>query len=472
MMVSRLGGMVIMIIGFTVLARLLVPTDFGLFAMSMAIYGVLRAIAEFGMLQHAVRTKEAVPPERMALAASLSFALSALGAAFLTGGALLLSPTFLPELAPKLALPLALSLLIGPLILQREAYLQRAVEFGPAARAGLAGAAADVAIAISLALAGFGVLALTWGFFAGVAVRAIWLMATTEGSRVVGPKLSGARELTRFGRAFTFIGLLPKLADLLLIWALGAAAGAATVGLYNRASRIRQILDETLLEGARPVMLPAIAAALRAGTDPAEVVARKLEHLTPICWAGFAAIILLADPLVHALLGPGWDETITAVRILALGGLAFPFTKMSLKLFTALDRLPDFARIQTWSLAVRTGLGAAMAFVSLEAFCAALAFSAWLKAAMIVRWEWRMLDGMGAAQLRPLWQAALATAGTLVGPALLLWATSLSPWALLALAVPSGLAGWFVMLRLTKNPLGAEIGALLGRLSGRLRVGA
>lgn len=463
----------VMFLGLVVLARLLDPADFGIYALAMAIYAVARTIAEAGFLQDAIRREASMPSAALALAAAMSLALSLAVAALVVGGLALLPDGLAQPALAAVLVPMMLTLPVGALTLQREARLHREVAFAVPARAGVAGIVAETGVAIALAIAGYGATALAFGFVAGVLVRAATVMALSRGTRPVRPALAEFGPLARFGWRMTSVSLLPKAADLALLGALSAIAGAAATGLFNRSQRVCNLLDDTIFEALRPMMLPVISAALRDGVTPAEVVATKHEYLAPIAFAGFGAVLLLADPLVRTLLGPGWDEAVAPVRILALAGLTMPVTKMAQKVLTAMGRLDDFARIQNVQLAVRVVLGAAGALVSLEAFCAAVVAASVLKAVLILRWE-RVHAG---AALRALGRTALRAAGiaaaTLAGPAAVLWGTDLPPAATMAASVALGGPTWLLCLRLTDHPLMGEIAAALRpRPSARSRTPA
>jgi O-antigen/teichoic acid export membrane protein len=470
--VARLASLLLMFVGITVLARLLDPADFGTFALAMAICAVARTVAEAGFLQDAIRRPSPMPAGTLALAALLSFGLAVAMAALLIGMEAWLPAGLLPGPLREALVPIALVLPVGGLILQREARLHREVAFDAPARAGVVGVAGEVCTGIALAWAGLGVMALAWGHAAGVVLRAGALMLLSEGLRPVRPKLGEAAALAGFGLRMTAVSLLPKLADLALVTALSGIAGAAVTGLFNRAQRVCQILDDVVFEGLRPLMLPVISAALRDGMSPDRVVAAKHDYLMPIALAGFGGTALLAGPLVAALLGPGWEAAVDPVRILALAGLAMPVNKMALKLFTAMGRLDDYARIQNLHLLLRVALGVAGAALSLEAVCLAILASSYLKAGLILRWERRHAGAPLRLFARCAARGAGVTAATLAGPLLLLWTTALPAPLLLAGALGLAVPVWLLCLRLLGHPLAGEIGAtlrgapLLRRLEG------
>jgi O-antigen/teichoic acid export membrane protein len=459
---ARLLAILAMAVGFIVLSRLLPPSDFGVYALAYAGFGAARVLAEFGMREYAIRHERALTRRSFGAATALSAGMAAFGALLLVTVPALLGDV-LPDGLHLALVPMALALFVEPLILSREARLHRSIAFDVPAAAAVTGVVADVATAIALALNGFGVMALAWGMFAGQLARGVTIVLFTPRPRLGRPARAEFAPLLRFGGRQAGLHLLPQLTELLMLTSLTAGGGAAVTGFYNRARKVTRLLDETLMEGIAPAILPAFSDILRSGGSPADLVAGKTCRLLPVVVPGFLGIALLAEPLVAVLLGPGWDETVPAIQLLAIGGLAGPFTMMAFKAFTAYDRVDAFARIQTITLATQLVLASAAAFVSLTAFCAAIAASRWLKAGLILRWQSRHLGLDENARTMRLSSALAITAGTLAGPAMLTHLVELPPLALLGASGSLALAGWLVTLWLTRHPLWDEFGLTLTR---------
>ena len=171
LMIARAGSLVFGLVGLMVLSRLLEPADFGHFAVCLAAFGVAQAFVEFGLLQFAVREEQTLSAETLSLGAAISFAIALLIGSLAVAAAMHLPATWLdPALAGAL-LPVAASLPLMALSLPRESGLHRSLAFARPAIAGFASSAAEVATAIALALAGWGLMALAWGFLVGRIVQ-------------------------------------------------------------------------------------------------------------------------------------------------------------------------------------------------------------------------------------------------------------------------------------------------------------
>jgi O-antigen/teichoic acid export membrane protein len=467
MLAARGVSLCITLAGFAALGRLLTPEDFGRFALAAAFFALARVVSGFGLQSYLVRERDLgadTAGRAMGLVLALSCATSAA----------LLALAFWGPLHPGTAgalLVLAPAVIVVAAGTVAEALLSRRLDFRLIARLEVARAALDMGVAVALAWAGFGAVALASGMLASRVGGTAALLALGGHARALRPRLGGWRRFAGFGSRFSLVEVLPSGSGLVVNALITAFLGAASLGLYNRAEAIRTLLDRTLLEGIKPVVLPVLSRALDAGWSPADLHARKMDYLVAICWPAFALIALMAEPLVLVLLGPQWEAAITPVRILATIGVVVPVVKMSFKLFVATDHMDVLLRIAVTQHLIRVGLAFCGALISLEALCAALALSTMIRGARILAAA-RRLFGHGRPRSPAIvGRGAAVTAGALAGPAALLLWGGLGPFGTLALAAPAAAAGWLAALAATRHALLGEIGTALRPVLPRRRGG-
>lgn len=460
MILSRAVALCLMAVGLAVLGRLLAPEVFGHFALAMAIFGLVQTVVEFGLRQYIIRSETDLPRATIEAAAGLSMMIAVAAVLLLLSFGAAASGSLLPVEVAWALVPLSGALLIGPIVLGTEALLRRSLNFGLISLAEVVRVAADVAVAVGLALLGFGAVALACGTLAAHVALAVTLYVWAGRENRIRPRLLGQaaqqRVLVGWGGKLTVVQILPKTAELVMVTALSAAQGAGALGLFNRARIVHQMLDRTLFEGITPVILPAFSNAMRNGVSPADLYRIKLDYMTVICWPCFALIALMAEPLVAVLLGPQWDDAVPVVRILALMGLALPVTKMSQNLFVAMDETGAFLRLQLMQLLVRLPLALAGALVSVEAFAAAYVAGNWVKALSTALYLRTRLGGDGTVHRRAALRAGAITTVTLAGPAAVL-AAPLGDAATLLLALPLAGLGWLAGAVVVRHPVLTDV---------------
>lgn len=459
MIVARWGAAISGLIALAVLARILPQEAFGLYAGLLALVLFLEVLADFGISARLVQRASLTQAERSA-GEGLSLALGLASATGLALGAWLLPEGLLPSEGPQVLALLAPAALLGAVSRPLEAVLSRDLSFGVIASLGMARAATEALVAILLALAGAGAAALAGGLLAHRLVQTVVLLAAARRAPW-RPRLRGTGAFWRYGGPFTVMGALPKGGDVLVLQSVGALLGLGALGLLDRARQVTNLLDKTVLEGIMPVVLPALSRSLDAGATPRSAYAVKVEILTALLWPAFALIALLADPLVLVLLGPDWQGAVGPIRVLALGGLTAPVTKMGMKVFVALDMVPAYARIQAAQQVARVAFVALGAAHSLEAACLGIVAASILKAVLIERalaqrigTRWRHFGGTAR-------DGMVLCIASLAGPAALIAWTPLSGAALLAASLPLAGAGWLAACLLLRHRLLREMLAVL-----------
>lgn len=454
---SRQVVLVIMAAGFATLSRLLEPEAFGLFAIATAVMGLATALSGFGLQWSLIREAEADPEVArsafgLALATSTTAALALVAAAWAAPEALM--P---PGLRAPLAL-LGLALMVQPVTMTAEAALQREIRFGLLSALAPARTAVDVGVAVGLALLGWGAAALAAGLLAEAVFAALVLALCMRDRSALVPRFSGWRRFVAFGIDFTLVKIVSAAGGAGATAVVAALLDLASLGLLNRARRLIRLFDASVLEGLKPVVLPAFSRALEDGVPPARLYLLKLEHLCGLCWPAYLVVALLAEPLIDVALGPGWADAVPVVWALAAMAFAFPFTKMSLKLFAALDLTRRMIGIGALHQTASVAFVAAGAAISLEAAAFGLAAAFWVKAAAVsvvlkrtIGYEPRAVAAVAARG------AALAAAAA-AGPVAALSAAPDWP-ALAVLALGGALAalGWLVGAVLLRHPLLPEL---------------
>lgn len=458
---SQIASLVIGTIGLVVLARFISPDAFGVFALVVTLFLTSETLVNFGLAEMMVRERT-LHRAKLASATGLSVSLSLLLSSVIMAVALF-RPGLLGPYSIVIAALFALTLVVRSVQLPVETALRREMRFGALSLIGVARTAIDVTVAISFALAGFGTAALVAGFMLSRIMSVLILFAVApQGSRVA-PSFTGFGGHLRDGSRIATISMLPKLGDTALVSAVGGLLSVATLGIYNRAERVGQLFDDLVFTGIRPTILPAMANAVHRGVAAAQIYLVKVTHLSALCWPAFALLAVVADPLVAVILGDQWDAAVVPLQIIAAGGLAAPFTKMSMKFFVALGLTGPYLRIQTIHQLSRVVFGVAAAWISLEAVLVVLSASLVLKAALIHAHLRPLIDIDERELVTILGRAALVSALTVAAPlALLYTAPDVPSLTLLVTSLALGGAGWLAGLVIVNHPLIGEM-AVMGR---------
>ena len=461
-----------------VLARLIEPAGFGAFAVATAVASLLIMLCRSGPAAWIVRAGEAEAGLRTpAAVAAASCALAA--AALWASADLIAAGAGLPRAAPLLRF-YAVGLLLLPLDIVFGALLRRRLAFARLALIGILAVAAGGAVAVALAARGFAETALAAGAVTEGAVLALGCLIAGRGDvsrlgRGGGP----LRAVLLFGARVGGGNVLADLGRLAAPLVIGASLGAAPAGLYDRAARVVMIFGDLVMNAVRPVVLPSLAAARRAGAPLADAYLFKIAALSLIAWPFFAALAVAAEPVVLLLLGPNWTEAVPLVRLACLLGLALPFYETDNAFLIAAGRERALLRIQLVAqsagliglvIGARDGVAAALLGLAFGQVARGVLSSLALGASFNVPIS-RQLAASGAS-------AGIAALVAATAAAFTLWGTPdhwLARFALLA-ATGTACAGVLTVgIFVLRHPARGEVRLLLssaGRLFLRDRNGA
>lgn len=347
------------IVALMILARLLAPAEFGLFAATMIVVGLATIFSGLGVAP-AIVQRPALEPRHVRTGFALSVLLGVTMAGLVWAGAPLLAHLFrLPELAPVVRATAVVFLLQG-FSSVAHALAQRALRFGWLAGVHAGALTAGYVVAGPLlAWQGFGVWALIGALLVQNLTRMVLLQVGQPHPMRPQVDRRAIAELLYFGGGFTLARIgnyLASQADKLVV---GRWLGAQTLGVYVLAYQlvaapavlVGQVLDRVLFPSMALVQLEPtrLARAYRSAVSICAVVALPMSVM----------VALLADEIIQVLLGSQWSDAVAPLQILSVGILF----RTSYKLGDSVARATGAVYDRAWRQALFAVAVAVMAFV-------------------------------------------------------------------------------------------------------------
>lgn len=311
------AGRLLTLFWLALLARALVPEDFGLMTSALAILLLLETVTDLGLITALIRW-----PNRYRDAAQVTFvlhlAMSLLWLLLVWSMADPLGRFFRRTDVAPILMALAWALPLRALGATHDALCQKELRFGARLLPEILLPLVKGGLAFFLARRGFGAWSLVWGHLAGHAAwsASLWLLVPFR------PSLRLPREVAwpmwRYGRGILAVNALAAVlhhADLLVV---GRFLGATALGLYQLAYKIPEMTLLLLARVLSRVLFPAFS---KVQQDPERLQRGYLLGLRSL---GFIAIPLataltwLAEPLVVVTFGPRWSPAAPLLRVLAV----------------------------------------------------------------------------------------------------------------------------------------------------------
>ena len=340
---GQLARIVLTLLSTIVIARILLPEDYGIMAMVAPIVALTSLFQELGFSTATIQRKELSEEEINAL-----FWFSQLATMALSVALVLLSPLvglFYGDPRPAyVTAATSLSLIVSGLSLQQTALLNRDMKYGALSIADLANAFAAFAVTLGAALAFRSYWALVAGSFAGAAVQAVlcWNFSSWRPSRK--PSIRAASSFLRFGgdmTAYNFLNFLVRNADNVLI---ARFAGGHALGLYDRSYRLMTMPMQNLNGPLWRLLLPALSRLVDDRERYRSAFLIPLQLLLLAMMPAFALATVLSDRVIVFLLGEAWGEAGGIFFWLALAGMFQPLSNLCGLLMVSHGRSGDMLR--------------------------------------------------------------------------------------------------------------------------------
>ncbi|MEV5893123.1 oligosaccharide flippase family protein [Nonomuraea fuscirosea] len=413
---SLLGNLVMKAGSFVmslVLARLLVPEDFGVFAIALAATQFVIYINDAGVIAATVQWRgrlEEVAPTATVVAIASSLALYALF--------WVIAP-FYARLAGSddatwvIRVLMATNVVYG-LTAVRSAALMRRFEQDKLAWANLAGFVVNASVSITLAANGAGAYSFAWGQLGGGVLTGLLVVALARVRIELGFDRALAARLLRFGLplcvSLGIEGLLLNM-DAVIV---GDVLGPVLLGFYLLAFNISSWVPGLIGTAIRYVALPSFARLAEEGEESMREGVRQAVPLLAGMVLPIAVLMgTLAPAVVEFLYGTPWLPAAQVLRFLAVVMAVRMLTLLITDILAALGRTKATMWVNLcWAAALLPALLAGARLDGIEGAAVAHAVVAVLVAlpllAMALQRSGVPARLFGAGLARPLLGAVLA----------------------------------------------------------------
>jgi len=328
-----------------VLARLLLPEQFGLIAMLTIFIALAQAFIDSGFGQALIQKKDATHVDECSI-----FYFNIL-VSFLAAGLLCLAAPWIadfydqPLLTPLIRV-LSLNLIINAFGLVHTTLLTKHIDFKTQMKVRMIATFLSGTIGVTMAFKGFGVWSLVAQYLGSSLFHTVllWFFNTWRPSLVFSSK--AMRIMFGFGSRLLVSGLIGTCFQNIYLVIIGKLFSPATLGFYSRAKKIQQLPSASIATTISRVSFPVFSTIQG---NPARLKRGMRKALTTMGFMNFPPMIGLAvvgKPLVLVLLTEKWAPCIPYLQLLCVVGLFWPLHVINLNVLKAQGRSDLFLRLE------------------------------------------------------------------------------------------------------------------------------
>ena len=318
LLVGSTGGQVLQFAFGIVLARLLVPADFGMIVTVQIFTGFVAMFASGGMGQSLIRAKEVTEDDF-----SVVFVIQ------LAIGVLVYCAFFVasPWIAQYLENPLysallkvsALNFILRPFSFVRIAWLNREMKFKERATVDLIASALTGVASIALAAMGLGVWSLIWGGIAGTLVSIVMYTFAAPVRVRLRYRAEIARRHSGFGLKITANDFLDYVRDESVNLMLSKMAGPAFLGLFNKASSLARMPGRLVIPPTAQTVFRALSTVQDNPDSTKYIFYRTITLLSVYLLPCLVGLWWVAEPFITVVYGQTWAPAALPMSILLVG---------------------------------------------------------------------------------------------------------------------------------------------------------
>jgi Membrane protein involved in the export of O-antigen and teichoic acid len=342
---STVGEQATRLLVSIVIARFLLPSEYGLTAM-LAIFIGLGELLINGGFSKAIIQRANLTDLELSSVFFFNIFVSMGCAAALTGlGPFIASFYHMPALT-KIAAILSIDFIISALGLVQNALLIRNLEFKVQFAARMAGTICSGIVGVLMAIRGWGV----WSLVAqalianGVTVACYWVHRGWRPSNFF--RAAALRPMFSFGSKLLFSGVLEVFFKNIYTIVIGKAFSAFDLGLYSRAQQFQQLPVENISSITERVLFSSFSRIQDDKEQLKRMLRQTLVLLSMVTFPLMVGLAICAKPLILLVLGSNWLGCAAYLRPLCVIGSLYPLQLINLTVLTAQGRSDLFLRLE------------------------------------------------------------------------------------------------------------------------------
>ena len=328
-----------------VLARILSPDEMGTIGLITIFITIANTFVQSGFATALIQKKDIAESDYSSVF-WMSMALSVVMYIILYICAPLVAKFYEMDILTPLLRVTGLVLFPGAVVSIQTSFVARNMQFRKLFIGSLIAVIISGAIAIIMAMNGFGVWAMSAQqiiFYLALMLAMFFIISWKPKFIIV---MNRVKELIGFGWKILAAGLLDTIWTNIYGLVIGKKFSASELGGYTKAEQFPKLIAMNLSQAVQSVMLPAYSKLQDEKEKLSQSLKSTIKYSSFVLFPMLAGLIAVAEPLVRVLLTDKWLFCVPYLRILALSYMFWPVHTANLQAINAQGRSDLFLKLE------------------------------------------------------------------------------------------------------------------------------
>jgi len=328
-----------------ILARLLLPKDFGIIGMITVFIAISQSFIDSGFSTALIREKK-VSQEDYSTVFYFNLVMASVMYIILVFSADAISSFFNePQLVAILRV-LALILIINSFGLIQRTMLVKKIDFKTQTRINVISSITSGIIGIAFAYLGYGVWSLVIRMLSMQFILSLLLCLSNKWIPSLVFKMDSFKRLFGFGWKLLVSGLIDTLYKNIYYVIIGKLFSAIELGYYTNAQKLRDTASQSITTSVQRVSYPVLSS-INGENERLRLGYRKiLKNSVFITFPIMIGLAVIANPFINLLFGTKWVASIPYFQVLCFAGMLLPLHAINLNILKVKGRSDLFLGLE------------------------------------------------------------------------------------------------------------------------------
>ncbi|RLL85904.1 lipopolysaccharide biosynthesis protein [Mesotoga sp. BH458_6_3_2_1] len=338
-----------------ILARMLLPEDFGLIGMITIFISLSTTFIDSGFSQALIREQDAKQEDfstvfyfNLAMASALYLVL------FLS--APVISDFFREPKLIQILRVLSLVLIINSFGIIQRVMLVRRIDFKTQTKISIVASVVSGAVAVALAYFGLGVWSLVIRTLTMQFLVALLLSISNKWKPSLVFSMTSFKKLFRFGSRLLASGLLNTIYVNIYYVIIGRFFSATELGYFTNGKKLEEVASHAVSTSLQRVSYPVLSSIQKDEHRLRNGFSKIIRTSTFINFPLMVFLAAIADPLISLIFGEKWLLSIPYFQILCFAGMLFPLHAINLNILQVKGRSDLFLKLEIIKKASTTAI--------------------------------------------------------------------------------------------------------------------